>query len=89
MLYERDVLQLMMSGLYLHALMHKHNAYQHEREYRLILNAYRPKVEPDEHHKVRVRNGEIVGYLDLPIPRWKAPTVLTHIRVRSGRTSQA
>ena len=47
LLYERDVLQLMMSGLYLHALMHKHNAYQHEREYRLILNAYWPKVEPD------------------------------------------
>lgn len=81
LLYERDVLQTMMSGLYLHAMMHKHGAYQHEGEYRLILNAYRPKVEPAAHHKVRVRNGEIVGYLDLPIPNWKASTVLTRINV--------
>jgi Protein of unknown function (DUF2971) len=71
LLYERDVLQTMMSGFYLHAMMHKHCAYQHEREYRLILNAYRPKIEPAAHHKVRVRNGEIVGYLDLPLPNWK------------------
>jgi hypothetical protein len=81
LLYERDVLQTMMNGLYLHAMMHKHCAYQHEREYRLILNAYRPKIEPDARHKVRVRSGEIVSYLDLPIPNWKAPTVLTRINV--------
>jgi hypothetical protein len=81
LLYERDVLQTMMSGLYLHAMMHKHYAYQHEREYRLILNAYQPEVEPAAYHKVRLRNGEIVGYLDLPIPNWKASTVLTRINV--------
>jgi hypothetical protein len=81
LLYERDVLHTMMSGLYLHAMMHKHYAYQHEREYRLILNADRLKVETDAHHKVRVRNGEIVGYLDLPIPNWGASRVLTHINV--------
>ena len=71
LLYERDLLRPMMSGLYLHAMMHKHNAYQHEREYRLILNGYRSNVELSPQHKVRVRNREIVGYLDLPIPNWK------------------
>jgi hypothetical protein len=81
LLYERDLLQTMMSGLFLHAMMYKHHAYQHEQEYRLVLNAYRPKVEPAAQHKVRVRNGEIVSYLDLPIPNWKTSTVLTHINV--------
>jgi hypothetical protein len=81
LLYERDLLQSMMSGVYLHAMMHKHKAYQHEREYRLILNAYRPKVEPSTQHKVRARNGEIVGYLDLPIPNWKFSRTLTRINV--------
>jgi hypothetical protein len=81
LLYERDVLRAMMSGLFLHSMMYKHRAYQHEHEYRLVLNAYRPKVEPAVQHKVRVRNGEIVGYLDLPIPNWKTSTVLTHINI--------
>jgi Protein of unknown function (DUF2971) len=81
LLYERDVLQTMMSGFWLQAMMHKHRAYQHEQEYRLILNAYRPKIEPDAHHKVRVRSGEVVGYLDLPIPNWKRSTVLACIKV--------
>jgi Protein of unknown function (DUF2971) len=81
LLYERDLLQAMMSGMYLHAMMHKHKAYKHEREYRLILNAYRPKVEPSPQHKVRARNGEIVGYLDLPIPNWKISKTLTRIKV--------
>lgn len=81
LLYERDVLRTMMSGLYLNAMMHKHHAYQHEKEYRLGLNAWRLKVEPDAHHKVRVRNGEIVGYLDLPIPNWNVAQVLTRINV--------
>jgi hypothetical protein len=80
-LYERDLLQTLMSGMYLHAMMHKHKAYEHEREYRLILNAYRPKVEPSPQHKVRARNGEIVGYLDLPIPNWKFSRTLTRIKV--------
>lgn len=81
LLYERDLLQAMMSGVYLHAMMYKHKAYQHEREYRLILNAYRPKVEPSPEHKVRVRNGEIVGYLDLPIPNWQSSRTLTRINI--------
>jgi len=81
LLYERDLLQAMMSGVYLHAMMHKHKAYQHEREYRLILNAYRLKIEPAPEHKVRARNGEIVSYLDLPIPNWKFSRTLTHINV--------
>ena len=81
LLYERDLLQSMMSGIYLHAMMHKHKAYQHEREYRLILNAYRPKVEPWTQHKVRARNSEIVGYLDLPIPNWKFSRTLARINV--------
>ncbi len=81
LLYERDVLLAMMNGVYLNAMMHKHYAYQHEREYRLILNAYRPKVEPAPQHKVRTRNGEIVGYLDLPIPNWTASPVLTSVNV--------
>jgi hypothetical protein len=87
LLYERDVLRVMMSGLYLHAMMHKHCAYQHEREYRLGLNAYRNKVESDPHHNVRVRRGEIVGYLDLPIPNWERK-VLTHVRVGPAAPSK-
>jgi hypothetical protein len=70
-----------MSGVYLHSMMHKHEAYEHEREYRLLLNAYRSRVEPSPHHKMRARNGEIVGYLDLPIPNWKFSKTLTHINV--------
>ena len=81
LLYERDVLKEMMNGLYLQSMMHKHHAYQHEKEYRLVINAYRPRVEPDKHHKVRVRNGEIVSYLDLPVPNWAKSQVLTHIKV--------
>jgi hypothetical protein len=81
LLYERDLLRHLMSGLYLHAMMHKHNAYEHEREYRLVLNAYRPKVEPSPQHKVRARNGEIVGYLDLPIPNWQFSGTLPHVMV--------
>jgi hypothetical protein len=79
--YQRDLLQTMMSGIYLHSMMHKHKAYQHEQEYRLILNAYRPKVEPSPQHKVRSRHGEIVDYLDLPIPNWRFSKTLTHIKV--------
>jgi hypothetical protein len=81
LLYERDLLQTMMSGVYLHSMMHKHRAYQHEREYRLLLNAYRPKVEPTPQHKVRARNGEVVSYLDLPIPNWNFSKTLPHINV--------
>jgi hypothetical protein len=81
LLYERDLLQAIMNGVYLHAMMHKHKAYQHEREYRLILNAYRPKVESSPQHKVRARNGEIIGYLDLPIPNWKSSRTLTRINL--------
>jgi hypothetical protein len=88
LLYERDVIQAMMSGLYLHAMMHKHSAYQHEQEYRCILNAYRPKVESSPHHKMRVRNGEIIGYLDLPIPNWETSPVLTRVNVGPGAPSK-
>lgn len=81
LLYERDLLQVMMSGVYLHSMMHKHAAYQHECEYRLMLNAYRGKVEPSPQHKVRHRNREIVGFLDLPIPNWKSSRTLPHVIV--------
>jgi hypothetical protein len=62
LLFERDVLRTMMSGLYLHTMMHKHRAYQHEQEYRLIVNGYRDAFEASKQHDVRVRNGEIIEY---------------------------
>lgn len=75
--YERAILTETMSGLYLHSMRFKHEAYKHESEYRLALNADRLLVEPSPYHKVRARGGEVVGYLDLPIPNW--PGALTHV----------
>jgi hypothetical protein len=84
LLFERDLLRAMMDGIYLHSLLHKHRAYEHEREYRLMLSGYRLKVEPSPRHKVRTRGGEIVDYLDLPIPNWKS-SGRTHVtRVKVG-----
>jgi hypothetical protein len=77
--YERDLLQHMMSGLYLNSMMYKHEAFKHEEEYRFGISACRPKVEPSFLHRVRARGGEIVSYLDLPIPNW--PTALADIRI--------
>jgi hypothetical protein len=37
---------------------------------------------------LRERKGEIVGYLDLPIPNWKQQGVLTHIRLGPAAPSQ-
>jgi Protein of unknown function (DUF2971) len=77
--YERDLLQHMMSGLYLNSMMHKHEAFKQEEEYRLGISACRPKVEPSFLHRVRARGGEIVSYLDLSIPNW--PAGLVDIRI--------
>jgi hypothetical protein len=78
--FQHAAIQTMMHGLYLHAMMHKHDAYKREQEYRLVIAALRTFMEPTNEHKVRVRSDEIVSYLDREIPNWKAP-VLTHLRV--------
>jgi Protein of unknown function (DUF2971) len=77
--YERDLLQDMMNGLHLNSMIHKHEAFKHEEEYRLGISACRPKVEPSRLHGVRARGGEIVSFLDLPIPNW--PSALADIRI--------
>jgi hypothetical protein len=81
LLYERDVIQAMMSGVYLHSMMQKHHAYAHECEYRLLISGYRDKFAASDAHKVRERNGEIIGYLDLPIPNWKSSPILRQIKI--------
>jgi len=81
LLYERDCFRLLNHGFYANSLLHKHSAYSHEQEYRLLVSGIRDPISRCSFHHVRHRKGEIVGYLDLPIPRWKQPGVLTHIRL--------
>jgi hypothetical protein len=68
-------------GFFLNSLLHKHAAYSHEKEYRLLISGFRDRVSQYEYHCLRERNGELVGYLDLPIPGWKQSGMLTHIRL--------
>jgi hypothetical protein len=81
LLYERDCFRLLNHGFYANSLLHKHAAYGHEQEYRLLVSGIRDPISRCSFHHVRHRKGEIVGYLDLPIPQWKQPGVLTHIRL--------
>jgi hypothetical protein len=81
LLYERDCFQILNNGFYANSLLHKHPAYRHEQEYRLLISGFRDAICRCEYHSVRERNGEIVSYLDLPIPRWKKEQVLTQIRL--------
>lgn len=81
LLYERDSLRAMNNGIYLNSFLFKHAAYDHEREYRLLVSGLRETLSRCDHHRLRERKGEIVGYLDLPIPSWKQPGVLAHIRL--------
>jgi hypothetical protein len=79
--YMRSVLRTLMMALYVPAMVSKHPAYQHEQESRLIVNGSRSIIEAMSCHKVRARNGEIISYVDMPIPNWKASNVLTHVRI--------
>lgn len=66
-------------------MLHKHEAYQQEAEYRFLISGERDTFANYDRHDVRERNREIIGYLKLPIPDWKAwgtqGGVLTHIRI--------
>jgi hypothetical protein len=81
LLYERDSLRAMNNGIYLNSFLSKHAAYSHEREYRLLVSGLRETISRCSHHRLRERKGEIVGYLDLPIPNWKQPGLLASVRL--------
>jgi Protein of unknown function (DUF2971) len=81
LLYERDCFRILTNGFYANSILHKHPSYQHEKEYRLLVSGPRDTILNSPYHHLRDRKGEIVGYLDLPIPRWKEKGVLTHIRL--------
>jgi hypothetical protein len=85
---------LLNDGVYVNSTLYKHKAYAHEQEYRLLVIAERDAIAGCDCYDVRERNGEIVGYLKLPIPSWsklpawRAPGVLTHIRVGPAAPDQ-
>ena len=82
---EQEILFYINAGVYLHAMLHKHEAYRREQEYRFLISGERDNFASYDRHDVRERNREIVGYLKLPIPEWKSrgiqEHVLTHIRI--------
>jgi len=69
--------------------MNKHQAYKPEQETRFLywcdagmtLDKHSHDGNPCIHCDVRERNGELVQYLDVPIPEWKKRGTLTHIRL--------
>jgi hypothetical protein len=81
LLYERNFFRILNDGFFVHSLLTKHNAYHHEREYRLLISGPRNPIERDSHHQLRERNSEVVSYLSLPIPRWREAGVLTHLYI--------
>jgi hypothetical protein len=81
LLYERDLFRVLNEGFYANALLSKHSAYKSEQEYRLLISGPRETNTKSDLHHVRVRGGEIVGYMKIPIPSWKEPGVLTHLRI--------
>jgi len=81
LLYERDFLYILNQGCLASSLLHKHPAYADEQEYRLLISGQHDSIARSNHHCLREREREIVEYLNLPIPDWKQPGVLTHIRL--------
>ncbi len=88
LLYERDFFYILNDGIFAHSLLSKHKAYAHEQEYRLLISGIRNTISGCGRHYLRERKGEIVGYLKLPIPAWKQPGVLTHIRIGPAAPNQ-
>jgi hypothetical protein len=72
LLYEREFMRIMNAALYSNSVLFKHPAYKHEQEYRALISGTRSMISNCEYYRLRERNGEIVGYLDLPIPGWKS-----------------
>jgi hypothetical protein len=85
---ELFVLSLLNDGFYANAILSKHVAYEQEREYRLLISGERERIGESNHHHLRERNREIVGFLKLPIPEWRRPGVLTHIRIGPAAPNQ-
>lgn len=81
LLYERDFFYRLNDLVYANSLLFKPDAYENEKEYRLLFGGLRSVMAKCEYHRVRERRGEIVSYLELPIPGWRASKVITHIRV--------
>lgn len=88
LLYERDFFHVLNNGFYANSLLFKHAAYEHEQEYRLLVSGFRNTIARNNLHRFRERKGEIVGYLDVPIPAWKQRGALTHIRLGPAASSQ-
>jgi hypothetical protein len=86
--YERDFLHILNNGFYANSILFKHAAYRHEEEYRLLVSGFHTPISACGHHHLRERNGEIVGYLSLPIPNWKEKGVLSHIRLGPAAPAQ-
>lgn len=64
------------------SVMFKHPAYEHEKEFRVLHLGERKDFEIRSFHRRRERQGEIVDFLDLPIPPGlSSPDVLTHLRI--------
>ena len=81
LLCERDCFRILNNGFFANSLMRKHPAYADEQEYRLLISGDRDTISRCDLHCLRERKGEIVGYLNLPIPSWQQRGVLTHIRL--------
>jgi DUF2971 family protein len=88
LLFERDFLRVLNDGFYVNSLLSKHAAYSHEQEYRLLVSGFQNTIASSDRHRLRERKGEIVGYLDLPIPSWKQPRALTQIRLGPAAPNQ-
>jgi hypothetical protein len=81
---EEGILFFLNGGIYLHSMLHKHQAYEREEEYRFLISGERNNFVDYDCHCVRERNREIVGYLKLPIPQG----ALTHIRIGPAAPDQ-
>jgi hypothetical protein len=85
--YER-FFRILNDGFYVNSILSKHPAYCHEQEYRLLISGIRNTFSACDRHCLRERNSEIVGYLKLPVPMWKEPGVLTHVRLGPAAPDQ-
>jgi hypothetical protein len=64
--------------------MFKNDCWKPENEYRFFVHGNRNSVLKSSCHRSRERNGEIVSYLDIPIPNWTSADDFPIYRIRLG-----
>jgi hypothetical protein len=64
--------------------MFKNDCWKPENEYRFFVHGNRDSILKSSCYKSRERNGEIVGYLDIPIPNWASADDFPIYRIRVG-----